>query len=42
MEDPYYYESVTDAIPCGGYKIAVRFRNGPFLGRSMRGRFRGF
>lgn len=28
MDNPYYYESVTDAIPCGGYKIAVRFRKG--------------
>ena len=28
MEDQYYYESVKDAIPCGGYKIAVRFRKG--------------
>ena len=28
MKDPYYYESVTDAIPCGGYKVAVRFRKG--------------
>jgi len=28
MNDPYYYESVTEAIPCGGYKVAVRFRKG--------------
>ena len=28
MDDAYYYESVTDAIPCGDYKVAVRFRKG--------------
>ena len=28
VKDSYYYESVTDAIPCGGYKVAVRFRKG--------------
>ena len=28
MENPYYYESVTDAIPCGGCKVAGRFRKG--------------
>ena len=28
QENPYYYESVVDAIPCGGYKVAVRFRKG--------------
>ena len=28
MKDSHYYENITDAIPCGGYKVAVRFRKG--------------